>query len=91
MPVSGVRIYERIRKLNISKITWELGDNRGRRSGIDRRYFSYSDHIPERRRKQERRSLEDRRAGFERRDTEDGLINTLEEQRLGIDRRAEWN
>ena len=36
-------------------------DNDGRRSGSNRRIFSYDDHFPE------RRSDEDRRSGFDRR------------------------
>jgi hypothetical protein len=36
-------------------------DNGGRRSGGDRRNYSYSLHIPERRSGQDRRSGEDRR------------------------------
>lgn len=36
-------------------------DNAGRRSGTDRRVFSYALHIPERRRGAERRSGSDRR------------------------------
>ncbi len=39
----------------------EIRDNGGRRSGIDRRYYSYSGHIPERRCGFDRRKLEDRR------------------------------
>lgn len=39
-----------------------LPDSRGRRSGIDRRQFSYSVHIPERRCGQDRRSGIDRRS-----------------------------
>ena len=39
----------------------EHWDNGGRRSGVDRRQFSYSDHVPE------RRSGEDRRSGSDRR------------------------
>ncbi|MCD4720751.1 MAG: hypothetical protein K8S13_12980 [Desulfobacula sp.] len=38
-----------------------LPDNDGRRSGNDRRVFSYAEHFPE------RRSGEDRRSGFDRR------------------------
>ena len=38
-----------------------LPDNDGRRSGIERRQFSYSFHIPERRSDQDRRSGLDRR------------------------------
>jgi len=36
-------------------------DNGGRRSGIDRRQFSYSGHMPERRSGEERRNGGDRR------------------------------
>ena len=38
-----------------------LPDNGGRRSGLDRREFSYTAHIPERRSGKERRSGVDRR------------------------------
>jgi hypothetical protein len=38
-----------------------INDNGGRRSGIDRREFSYFEHIPE------RRSVRDRRSGIDRR------------------------
>jgi hypothetical protein len=38
-----------------------INDNGGRRSGIDRREFSYLEHIPE------RRSVRDRRSGIDRR------------------------
>jgi len=38
-----------------------LPDNGGRRSGIDRRQFSYTANIPE------RRSGKERRSGFDRR------------------------
>jgi hypothetical protein len=37
-------------------------DNEGRRSGIERRVFSYTIHIPERRSEKERRKDLDRRA-----------------------------
>lgn len=36
-------------------------DNGGRRSGVDRRQFSYTSYIPERRRGGDRRKGEDRR------------------------------
>jgi hypothetical protein len=42
-------------------------DNGGRRSGIDRRQFSYDSHIPERRAIAERRIGADRRIGLDRR------------------------
>jgi hypothetical protein len=38
-----------------------LSDNGGRRSGIDRRRYSYTVHIPERRYGEERRQKSDRR------------------------------
>lgn len=38
-----------------------LPDNGGRRSGIERRQFSYDAHIPE------RRSVKNRRSGLDRR------------------------
>ena len=44
-----------------SKVALDFMDNGGRRSGIDRRQFSYSDHIPERRMNQDRRNGKDRR------------------------------
>ena len=55
------------------KITLRLPDNGGRRSGIERRRFQYTSHVPE------RRSGFDRRSGIDRR--------TLE-RRQDIDRRA---
>jgi len=42
-------------------MTNTLSDNGGRRLGIDRRQFSYTSHIPERRSGKERRSGNDRR------------------------------
>jgi hypothetical protein len=38
-------------------------DNGGRRSGIERRQFAYSDHVPERRSGNDRRKVVDRRCG----------------------------
>jgi len=38
-----------------------LPDNGGRRLGIERREFSYDQHIPERRTGEDRRSRKDRR------------------------------
>ena len=55
------------------EITLRLPDNGGRRSGIERRRFQYTFHIPE------RRSGDDRRSGIDRR--------TME-RRQGEDRRA---
>ena len=71
----------------------ELKDNGGRRLGIDRRQFLYTNHIPD------RRLCEDRRAGLERRnhiDRRRGKVVILEnkkdlreskDRRSGSDRR----
>jgi hypothetical protein len=66
----------------------ELRDNGGRRSGIDRRQFSYSDHIPERRSGQERRSGPDRRTGLERRSHMDLSLRKGKDRRSDIERRV---
>jgi hypothetical protein len=76
--------------VNISNIIWELRDYGGRRSGIDRRYFSYSDHIPERRRFVDRRTLENRRSGQDRRFPDIQKIG-MTDKRRGVDRRSAWS
>jgi hypothetical protein len=48
-----------------------VSDKGDRRSGIDRRSFSYAKHIPERRSGMERRSNLDRRADQDRRQAKD--------------------
>ena len=48
-------------------LSYDLSDHGGRRIGIDRRRFSYSEHIPERRCGEDRRSGIDRRIGVDRR------------------------
>ena len=70
----------------ISKLVFFLRDNGGRRSGIDRRQFSYSAHIPERRCGQDRRSRKDRRSGIERRKVTGVRISI--DRRSGMERRA---
>jgi hypothetical protein len=45
-----------------------LIDNGGRRTGIQRREFSYTNHVPNRRTEGDRRSGVDHRSGSERRD-----------------------
>jgi hypothetical protein len=55
-------------------------ENGDRRSGLDRRKFSYSDCIPERRMSEDRRSGFDRRSGLDRR--------KLADRRCGQDRRC---
>jgi hypothetical protein len=61
-------------------------DKGGRRSGIDRRQFSYSEHIPERRSGADRRSGKDRRSGGDRRKRIEHVISV--ERRNGLDRRG---
>jgi hypothetical protein len=54
--------------------SYDLSDHGGRRIGLERRRFSYAEHIPERRCGEDRRSGIDRRTGVDRRN--------------GMDRRA---
>jgi hypothetical protein len=63
-----------------------LPDNGGRRTGIERRYFNYSAHIPERRSGEDRRSRNDRRSGVDRRKANASVVGI--ERRDGKDRRA---
>ncbi|SPD74833.1 hypothetical protein PITCH_A350042 [uncultured Desulfobacterium sp.] len=48
--------------MNTTERDMTIRSNEDRRSGYDRRRFSYTGHIPERRASQERRSGIDRRA-----------------------------
>ena len=61
-------------------LSYDLSDRGGRRIGIERRRFSYSEHIPERRCGEDRRTGTDRRSGADRR--------TGGERRAGVDRRS---
>ncbi len=78
--------------MNISAVALALIDNGGRRAGADRRQFSYTDHIPDRRFRKDRRSDIDRRdgtdqrSGFNRRNGK-AVELILESMRKGIDRR----
>ena len=69
-----------------SRMEQELRDNGGRRSGIDRRQFLYTGHIPERRAVEDRRSRVDRRCGEDRRNRNDQTVEM--NRRSGPDRRA---
>jgi hypothetical protein len=60
--------------VSISSDIIVLPDNGGRRLDIDRRQFSYTDHIPDRRSGQERRSAMDRRSGLDQRSGEDRRV-----------------
>jgi len=57
-------------------VLFSFPDSGGRRSGTDRRRFSYDIHIPERRCGQDRRSGLDRRGGFDRRRRKELLAAT---------------
>jgi hypothetical protein len=80
--------------MNISAVI----DNGGRRSGIGRRQFSYSDHIPDRRICIDRRNGSDRRSGRERRsviDRRGGNViqmqidkRKVKDRRCGLERRS---
>ena len=70
----------------ISNVQFFPADNGGRRSGIDRRQFSYNMHIPERRATQDRRSDKDRRVSEDRR--KHGSPPVAFERRSGKERRA---
>ena len=67
-----------------------IRDNGGRRSGFERREFSYSGYIPERREHQDRRSGMDRRDGTDRRVNEP-VNKTFIEMRNGNERRAAFH
>ena len=63
-------------------------DNGGRRIGIDRRHFSYTDYIPSRRSIKNRRSnSEDRRSGIDRRNDATGHKKFAAEERRKIIKR----
>jgi hypothetical protein len=51
-----------VKKAKVEVSPFFLSDRGGRRLGIDRRRFSYSHHIPERRSGRDRRRITDRRA-----------------------------
>ena len=79
-----------IGELDVNKfpVEVELTDNGGRRSGMDRRHFSYSDHIPERRIVADRRNGLDRRSGLDRRNDKDRKME--KNRRSGLERRAAY-
>jgi hypothetical protein len=52
-------------------LSHNLRDSGGRRTRIERRRFSYAEHIPERRSGEDRRGSDERRCGEDRRSGED--------------------
>ena len=82
--------------MSVTAMTLALIDNGGRRLGIDRRQFSYTNHIPNGRSGKDRRSGDDRRSGLDRRNGGDRRSGKLlfkkikrseNDLRQGIDRR----
>lgn len=78
-------------------VAYDIRDNGGRRSGIERRRFSYAEHIPERRSGEDRRVSDDRRSGVDRRCINDrrGEMDWTEtvpvERRMRRDRRVRYD
>ena len=79
-------------------MTLALIDNGGRRLGIDRRQYSYTDHIPNDRLNEDRRRGIDRRCGSEQRNGVDRRSSEVvlkkikrpsNDMRSGVDRRAD--
>jgi len=63
--------------MSVTAMTLALIDNGGRRLGIDRRQFSYTNHIPNGRTVADRRSGVDRRGDSDRRNGEDRRDNEI--------------
>ena len=74
--------------MNTDDVAIHIRDNGGRRSGFDRRQFSYSGHIPERRELPDRRSGADRRNGTDRRQDQKTPDKAFIEMRSGAERRS---
>ncbi|OQY13271.1 MAG: hypothetical protein B6I30_03240 [Desulfobacteraceae bacterium 4572_187] len=74
--------------MDIMAMTVLLTDNGGRRIGVDRRQFSYTNHIPDRRRGHDRRTGLDRRSRVDRRNGEIIIKKNKKDLRKGKDRRS---
>jgi len=61
--------------MNVIAMAIALIDNGGRRLGVDRRQFSYTNHIPHRRLGEDRRTGLDRRSGLDLREEKDRRSN----------------
>ena len=72
-------------------LSYDLSDHGGRRIGLDRRRFSYAEHIPERRCGEDRRSGIDRRTGVDRRSGMDRRAATERRATERGDRRENQN
>ena len=74
--------------MNITTMAIALIDNGGRRLGIDRRQFLYTNHIPDRRLDEDRRTGRDRRENSDRRSGKVIVIKNRNDLREGNDRRS---
>ena len=74
--------------MNITAMAIALIDNGGRRLGIDRRQFLYTNHIPDKRLGEDRRTGLDRRDNIDRRSGKVVIIKNREDLREGTDRRS---
>jgi hypothetical protein len=74
--------------MNITAMAIALIDNGGRRLGIDRRQFLYTNHIPNRRLGKDRRTGRDRRNYIDRRSDKVVIMKNRENLREGKDRRS---
>ncbi len=61
-----------------NRLAWtKFADNGGRRLGVDRRQYSYTTHVPERRRGKDRRNGKDRRSEYGRRNIMQQIFGQL--------------
>ena len=74
--------------MNITAMAIALIDNGGRRLGIDRRQFLYTNHIPDRRLDEDRRTGLDRRDNIDRRSGKVVIIENRKDLREGKNRRG---
>ncbi|MGB2929510.1 MAG: hypothetical protein WBB70_11415 [Desulfobacterales bacterium] len=74
--------------MNITAMAIALIDNGGRRLGIDRRQFLYTNHIPDRRLGDDRRIGLDRRDNIDRRSGKMVIIKNRKDLREEKDRRS---
>ena len=74
--------------MNVTAMAIALIDNGGRRLGIDRRQFLYTNHIPDRRLDEDRRTGRDRRENIDRRNEKVVIIRNRKDLIEGKDRRS---
>jgi hypothetical protein len=75
--------------MSIAPIAIALMDNGGRRFATDRRQFSYTGYLPERRTGEDRRVSLDRRDGIDQRSSKDRRDTKIIEFKTGKDLRKE--